>query len=725
MDISRRTFLSLSASAGAMLMTISLPSMATKDKSKALHKKWSVYLSINKDNSIVIESPVQDTGQHMKTTGPMMIAEELDADWSLVSCVAAKTHFKKTEQGLSYKYAHMNTGGSHAVRRNWQILREAGATARILLLQAAANRWNCPVEQLSTKASHVYRPSTGQSLPYGDLAQVASSLPLPETKISLKDKSTYRIIGKDITTVDIDEMTVGSPLYGIDMEMPNMVFAVIERCPHFHGDIESYDDKATLATPGVIKTVKIDKIIGRDGIKEIAAGVAVIANNYWAAKKGRESLNITWTNGPWSNESSESLMRDFENFCKGQEEGNNLINDGDINKGFEQSTQTLDYCYEVPFFAHACMEPFNAIVHLTEDKAKIITGHQFPIKVASAVAKYANIDPLNVEVINVRGGGGFGRRYYNDFVIEATILAKEVETPLKLVWTREDEMTQDYFGFSTFTRIKAGTNKHGKLIAWHHRQGQINDSVREQCFPYHLIENFKVDSYYQNAGTPIGAWRGPGHFQFTFATESMIDEVAYAQKQDPLTYRLNLLGKPTEYPYKGYGGKVIDSGRMAKCYIEAAKLANWGSKRPKGIGLGIAGHFTFGSYAAFVVEVNATQSGKIKITGVWGTIDCGLPLNPNHIKNQMEGGFIDGLNSAMYNDVTIKNGQVVKTNFHQLPWIKMNDIPTTFEVSIINNDHPPTGVGEPPTAPAGAALANAIFAATGKRQRKLPLSMES
>lgn len=727
MEISRRRFLSLSVSAGAMLMTINMPTLAktTKQNTDLSGQNWSVYLHINPDNSIVIASPVQDMGQHMKTTGAMMIAEELDADWSLVSCIAAKTYLEKSTDGVKYKYADMNTGGSHAVRRNWDFLRQAGATARQMLISAAALHWQCSQSQLTTAQSHVYRKSTKQKISYGELAAKASTLPFPDGELKLKDKADYKIFGQDITTVDIDEIITGAPLFGLDMEMPDMVYAVIERCPYFHGEIKSFDDKKTLAVTGVIKTVKIDKVIESDGIKEIAEGIAVIAKNYWAAVQGRKALEINWQQGPWANESSQSLMNDFEKFCLGDDEGENRINEGDITQAFKDSKQVLDQCYQVPLLAHACIEPFNAIVHLQDKKAKIITGHQFPTRVANAVAQYANIDPLNVEVIATRMGGGFGRRYNNDFVIEATLLAKEIDKPVKLVWTREDEMSQDYFGQSTFTRLRAGLDKQGKLIAWHHRQGQIDGGLREQCFPYQLIENFKVDSYYQKAGTPTGAWRGPGHLQFAFAVESMLDEVAHANNQDPLTHRLELLGDAKEYSYRGYGAKVIDSGRMAECYRQAAKLANWSNKRPKGVGLGLAGHFTFGTYAAFVVEVDSRAEGPMQITGIWGAIDCGLPLNPNHIRNQMEGGFIDGLNVALFNDAEISGGRVVNDNFDQQPWIRMFDTPATFEVTIIKNDHPPTGVGEPPTAPAPAALANAIYAATGKRIRKLPISMES
>jgi isoquinoline 1-oxidoreductase beta subunit len=370
------------------------------------------------------------------------------------------------------------------------------------------------------------------------------------------------------------------------------------------------------------------------------------------------------------------------------------------------------------------MEPFNAIADVRESSVTIISGHQNPAGVANAVAETLDVDPMTIEVNSPRSGGGFGRRFSTDFVREAAVVSKELKQAVKITWTREDEIAQDQFGPGLVSRVKAGIDKNGKLTSLHIRQAKKRGGLWAQCFPAHLIPNYRAEVFAKDCGAPLGPWRGPGHLQFAFATESMIDEVATFLGSDPLAYRLQLMGEDRDFDYTDYGAEKISSGRMAKCYQAAADLADWGKARPEGVGLGIAGHFTFGSYAAFVVEVDARENGSFKVTEAWGAIDCGMPVNPNHIRNQMEGGFIDGLNAAMFNEITIEHGRVSNTNFHALPWMRMAQAPRSIETAIVKNDYPPTGVGEPPTAPAAAALANAIFAATGQRLRKLPLTLQ-
>lgn len=736
MDISRRKFLKLSSSAGAMLMTIQLPKLAfASDPEGATlvddnRNIWSIYLHINPDNSILIESPVQDMGQHMKTTGPMMIAEELDADWELVSCSPGKTHIQKNGDDYEFKYADMGTGGSQAVKRNWQFLREAGAVAKHGLMQAAALRWNCDMDELYAQKSYIYRKGTNAKFSYGELAEHAAQMPLPTKELKLKTKAEHHIFGQDITTVDIQELVTGQPLFGMDMEMNNMLHAVIERSPYYQGKVKSFDDSETLNVPGVLKTIPIDlELHHQHKEKVISAGIAVVAKDLWSAMKGRALLKINWDKGPFTNESNETLTQDFKRFCFSDDDGRILIEEGDVEQGFAKADHVIERTFETPHFAHACMEPFNAIVHVQKDKASIITGHQFPVTVATTVAEVLSIDPLNVNVSTTRMGGGFGRRAKNDYVKEATMIAQHFEYPVKLTWTREDEISQDYFGQGIYAKLKVGVDKKGNINSWHHRQGQVSGGMRPGCFPHGLVENFKVHHYSVDSGTPIGAWRGPGHLQHAFVVESTLDEIAHQFKRDPLQYRLDMLGDEKEYEYVGWGADVINTKRMSDCYQQAAELANWNQKRPEGVGLGLAGHFTFGSYAAFVLEIDAREylkgDGPMKITQCWGSIDCGMPLNPNHIRNQMQGGFIDGLNAALFNQINIEGGQVTNTNFHNLRWLKMAESPTDIQVGIVENDYEPTGVGEPPTAPAAAALTNAIYAATGKRVNKLPISLDA
>lgn len=736
MTLSRRRFLQLSASAtGTLLMTVSIPPMAlASSKDNPTDNKlnlWSIYLTINPDNTVVIESPVQDMGQHMKTTGPMMIAEELDADWDLVTCVAGKTHIKKVDKNYAYQHADMSTGGSHAVKNNWQYLREAGAVAKNSLMLAAAAVWGCKLDALYAEKSFIYLKGSDKKLSYGQLGAAAAKIPLPTgpipVTIPLKNRKDYKIFGTDVTTVDIDDMITGKPLFGLDMSMDNMLHAVIERCPHYQGKVKSVDDAAALKVPGVLKTIAIAPLMNKRGTqKELSAGIAIVANSLWAAMKARRLLKVEWDKGPFANESDELLMADFKRFCHSKDPGDILIEEGDVALGLANADKVFDQTYQTSHLAHACMEPFNAIVSAQKNQAMVITGHQNPVSVATSVGEILNIDPLNVDVRTARMGGGFGRRYQDDFVMEAALIAKHFDQPVKVTWSREDEVSQDYFGQAVCARLQVGVNREGKIDTWHLRQGQVIGSIRYGCFPHGLVDNFKVHRYNAGGGTPIGAWRGPGHLQHAFISESMIDEVAHALKEDPLDYRLKMLKPDKEIEYLGWGADIISSKRMAICYQTAAKMADWGKKRPPGIGLGIAGHFTFGSYAAFVVEVDTntlSSVGQMRITKAWGAIDCGLPLNTNHIRNQMQGGFIDGLNAALFNEVKIAEGKVVNTNFDTLNWMRMADSPNDIEVEIIKNDYEPTGVGEPPTAPAAAALANAIFAATGQRLRSLPLRL--
>ncbi|MFT4924137.1 MAG: isoquinoline 1-oxidoreductase beta subunit [Phenylobacterium sp.] len=737
MSISRRQFLQLCASAsGSLLLSVSIPqiAMASGNSNAAIEPNhWSVYLTINPDNSIVIESPVQDMGQHMKTTGPMMIAEELDADWDLISVIAATTHITKKGEGYAYKNADMSTGGSQAVRQTWQYFREAGAVVKKSLMLAAATKWGCNIDQVYSEKSFVYRKGSQQKFSYGQLAPAAAKLPIPTGPISLKACKDYKLFGTDVTTVDIDEMLTGKPLYGIDMEMDNMLHAVIERCPHFQGKVKSVDDAAALKVPGVLKTLPMALQMNEKGdTRVLSAGIAIVATSLWSAMKARKALKIVWDKGPYASESDTSLRQSFQQLCHGTEAGKVIVDEGDVTAGLSNAARVFEQTYQTAHMAHACMEPLNAIVSAEKGRATVITGHQNPLSVATSVGKILNLDPFNVKVINTRMGGGFGRRYKDDFVMEAALIAKHFTQPVKVTWSREDEVSQDFFGQGVCAKVRAGVDSQGKLHSWEQREAHINSHIRYSCFPYGLVDNFRIHQLKAGGGTPLGAWRGPGHIQQAFITESMIDEIAHAYQKDPLTYRLELLGDERDIKYEGWGAEVANTGRMAKCLQSAAKMADWGKKRPPGVGLGIAGHFTFGSYAAFVVEVDtraalglkergSTEKGTMQITKAWGAIDCGLPLNTNHIANQMQGGFIDGLNAALFNEVKISQGKVDNTNFHTLRWMKMADSPQDIQVDIIKNDYPPTGVGEPPTAPAAAALANAIFAATGERLRTLPL----
>lgn len=741
MGLNRREFLRISASNAAMVMAISLPTaIGAKSKGfidpqkgeRSKYDTWNIYLTIFPDNRIQIASPVQDMGQHMKTAGAMLIAEELDADWDLVSCIAGATHLKvnPTDNTVQYRHADMSTGGSHALRRNFDYFRQAGATANFMLKQAAAKVWKCDLADVKTKNSYLYRQSDNQTLSFGDVAQLAANLTAPKDLLPLKPRSELSIIGKDATTVDIDEIVTGKPLFGIDMDYPGQLHAVIARCPYFQGSIKNYQKNKAMAVSGVIKIVEISAQM-KGAQKFLSAGVAVIADSLWSAMKARKLLEVEWYKGAWADESDESLYSKYQEFCQSEKSGKVLREDGNLSAGFGAAKSTSDQTYSVPFLHHACMEPFSCIADIRQDSATLVLGHQAPKYAAEEVASLTGLSPIKVDVQAHRMGGGFGRKWQNDFVVEAVILSQAVRKPVKVTWTREDEMEQDYFAPLQVTRIKAGLDENSKITAWHYRAATKRGGSYEKCFPANLVDNYRAEVFNQDCGTPVGAWRGPGHLQYTFATESMIDELAHKAKINPLAFRKTLFENKKSFEYNAYGAKEIDARRMWTCFEQVAKLANWDKPRGKNIGLGIAGHFTFGSYTAFVVEVEVllnkanSQPPSYRVTKCWGAIDCGLAVNPNHIRNQMEGGFIDGLNAAMFNQAKVKSGKVQTTNFDRLPMLKMAQSPYDVEVTIVENDYPPTGVGEPPTAPAAAALANALFTACGQRIRKLPIKLEA
>jgi isoquinoline 1-oxidoreductase beta subunit len=727
-NINRRQFLKTSCIGAGMLLSIQMPIFASNSKVKSVSENWCLYVHINPDNSVIIYSPVVEMGQHMKTTGPMILAEEMDIDWNLVTIADdCPTYLHRDSKGtIGYKYSDMRSGGSHAVRNNWDYMRNAGAAVKQMMLEEAAVIWKVKKSLLKTRDSYVLNSQTGQSISYGVLAKGAARRQVDVTNLTLKFPSEYRIMGKDKRTVDINKIVTGSPLYGIDSDYPNLVQVIIDRAPWQGASVDSFNQSAAMSVPGVIEVIKIDRQVdhlGEPSEKQIiSAGVAIVAKTLWAVIKAKRLLNTQWKqDADYLNQSSREQQVDFRKQVQNNTDGKIRKNDGDVITALKDSDIVLDHSYETPLFMHACMEPHNCIADIREHDATIIIGHQFPHLVAEEVEQFTEIDGLNVEIINRRIGGGFGRRYERDFVREAILVSKRLKRPVKITWMREDEMERDFFAPANVMRIQAGLDSTNKITAWHHKQAQTSGGPRDNCFPAHLIKNYRTETVDSHSKIPTGPWRGPGHLQWTFAVESMTDELAHQAKQDPLAFRLNMLLPHKEYDYVGYGAKIIDSGRMASCYKSAAKLAGWGRKLKAGHGLGIAGHFTFGSYSAFVVEVSVNEQNKLTLHKAWGAIDCGFAINPNHIRNQMEGGFIEGLNAALFNRAEIEKGRLMNNNFHALRWIKMREAPKEIDVVIIENDYPPTGVGEPPTAPAAAALTNAIFAASGKRLRSLPL----
>lgn len=729
-QLNRRSFLKASASAGALLLTIPLYSVrvGASEGRTAARSNWCVYVKVRPDNTVLMVSPVMEMGQFMRTTGPMIIADEMDLDWSLISFSREiPTLMKRDEKGeVVYDHAQIGTGGSYTTRANWDYMRRAGATARRMLIEEAAARWGVSPDSLTAQNSYVIDPESGRRLSYGALAENAALRQVDPASVKLKERSQYHIMGKDAGVIDIHDMVTGKALYGIDEEYPNALQAVIDRAPALGADIEWYDKEAALAVPGVRQVVEIERQIDDhwpEGKAQIvAAGVAVLADNMWAALKGKNALKTRWKNtSEYANEDSQQQIRSFHELVASDKPAKVLAQTGDFDAAIRDADLVLDHTYEKPLFAHMCMEPLNCIVDLQRDRAKVVVGHQWPHRAALEVERIAGIDALKVEVASKRMGGGFGRRGEVDYLREAVMLAHKVKQPVKVTWTRENDTEHDFFDPASVTRIRAGL-KDGKLVAWCHRQAQTKGEPEHVCFPAWVVPNFRVEQFPSTSHIPAGPWRAPLQLQWAFAAESMLDELAYAAKIDPLEFRLRLMEPHRVYEIKHWSSTTIDSGRMAACYRAAAEMADWSRKRPPGTGLGIAGHWTFGTYVACVLEVEVTDGSRLRVKNAWGAIDCGFAINPNHIRAQMEGGFIDGLNAALFNRVNVVNGQVQNNNFGSLRWIRMSESPFDIQVRILDSGYGPTGVGEPPLAPAGAALANAIYAACGKRIRRLPIA---
>jgi isoquinoline 1-oxidoreductase beta subunit len=734
MSTSRRQFLQISLSGGALLATMPLPELALAAGAEpAAAIPLGVFIRIHPDNSVVIGARGCEIGQGVRTSLPMLIAEELDVSWDQVrveqlnyGIVAGKEPGQFTSP-----YGGQGAGGSTNIPDGWNSLRQAGAGIRALLIAAAAQHWNVDAATLTTRDG-VVRHADGRGATYGSLAARAAKLPLPEGPFTLKTPEQYRVIGRPTRTADATDIVSGRARFGMDAAMPGMVYAVIARCPYFEGGLKSFDDAAAKKIRGVRAVVPITTTKPGEQITgNISAGVAVVADNTWAALKGREALKIEWAPGPWATDSTKAL----EQRCRAALAGSGNVlqarRDGDPAAALAKAT-TIEADYKAPFLAHSTMEPPGATIHITGDRVKLIASLQSPGGASRLISSMTGIDRLNIDIELPRSGGGFGRRLFNDFVGEAVQVAKAVDRPVKLLWTREDDLQNDWFRPFGVQRLRAA-GRDGKVVAWSHRvaatglkfRGDYGDAPEwlglldvdgfpAACVPDYLAEYVNVDF-----GLTRGWWRAPLPTFSAFATQSFVDEVAVALKRDPLELRLEMLGEPRDLPYRDHGGPTFNTGRLAAVLREAARRIDYGKPRPKGRGVGIAVHFTFGGYAAHAIEMSA-KGEEWRVERCVCVADVGTVVNPLGVVAQLQGGTVDGLSTALGLEITVTDGRIQQRNFHEYPLLRMADAPAV-ETHLMPSDLPPSGAGEMGIPSAAPALANAIFAATGRRLRDLPL----
>jgi CO/xanthine dehydrogenase Mo-binding subunit len=643
----------------------------------------NAFLRIDTDGTVTITVHKSEMGQGVLTALPMIVAEELDADWSKVKFVQADAH--------PTKYGSQGTGGSASVRTSWMNLRTVGATARDMLVTAASQAWNTNKSACRTEKAVVIH-SSGKKLTYGELASSASRLAVP-TDVKLKDPKDFKLLGKRTLRIDTPEKVDGTATFGLDVRVPGMLFATIARSPVFGGKVKSFDATKAKAIAGVREVVQIDN------------GVAVVATNTWAAMRGRELLSVTWDEGQWKNQSSASIKQMFMETAKSP--GTVEDYEGNVESALADAAQKVEATYEIPFAAHATMEPMNCTAWVKEGSCEVWAPTQTPQRAHDEAARILGLALDKVTVHVTLLGGGFGRRLQADYVADAVRVSRAVKAPVQVVWTREDDMRNDFYRPSTYNVLKGGLGKDGWPVAWSHRVvgASSRGLVIGGSTPPYAIPNMLVESHIKETGVPIGAWRAVGHSQNAFVVESFIDELAHAAKKDPFEFRRNLLRK---------------SPRLKRVLELAAEKSGWGKSLPNGVGRGIAVVEAFGSFTAQVAEVRVEKDGNFKIQRVVCAVDCGPVVNPDTIEAQLEGAVVYALSAAVKDEITIDKGGVVQGNFDTYRMPLIDEMPKV-EVHIVQSNEAIGGIGEPGLPPLAPAVANAIFAATGKRLRRLPI----
>jgi isoquinoline 1-oxidoreductase beta subunit len=708
--VGRREFLKTGAAVGGGLLVswyLPLPSAGAERAAAGENQvALNAFVRIGTDESVTVIASHSEMGQGVYTSLPMLLNEELEADWSKIRVEAAPV-----DKVYNHPIFGMQmTGGSTTSPAEWERYRKMGALARTMLVAAAAQQWKVDAASCQVEKGVVLHRATGQRATYGSLANAAAQL-TPPAEVKLKDAKSFTLIGKPTRRLDTPSKTNGSAQFGLDVSLPGMLTAVVARPPVFGGKVAKFDASEALKVPGV------------KAVEQVESGVAVIAERFWPAKVGRDKLVVEWDLGPNAGMSTEQMTRDFAEQAKSP--GVVAKKTGDPEGALKTAAKTITAEYDVPYLAHAMMEPLNCVVDLHADGCEIWTGTQFETVDRANAAQVAGLPPEKVQIHTTLLGGGFGRRANpaSDFVREAVHVAKVAKAPVKVVWTREDDLQGGWYRPMWHDRFVAGLDANGEPLAWTHtivgqsimqgtlfeafgiKDGVDSTSVEGAADLLYGVPNLQVDLHSPKIGVPVQWWRSVGHSHTGFSVEAFLDEVAHAGGKDPYELRRKLLA---------------NQPRMLAVLDLAAQKANWGAKLPAGVGRGIAGHFSFDSYVAQVVEASVAKDGAVRVHRVVCAVDCGTVINPDTVKAQMEGGIVFGLTAALKTEITLKNGRVEQTNFHDYQMLRIFESPK-IEVYIVPSNANPTGVGEPGVPPVAPALANAIFAVTGKRIRRLPI----
>lgn len=678
-------------------------------------------IRIASDGQITLFAQNPEMGQGVKTALPMLIAEELDVDWSAIEI---------EQSAWDTRLKNQFSGGSLSVRLNFTAMRQVGASAREMLLQAAAKHWQVPVSELATDNGFVLHAANGGKLSYGELAEAAATLPVPENP-ALKSAAEFELIGQSLKDVDLEKIVTGTQEYSLDLVLPEMLYAVVRRSPYSDGQPASFDDAAALRFDGVVGTEELRNDIHGGRIvlpnsPNFVSGIAVLAQSAWAAMEGARRLKVEWEQPDPLPESSR-LMSKFDAAL--QKDGETIRNDGDVATAIANASITIDSTYRLPFLAHVPMEPMNCTVDASGDNIIVWAPTQNPGLLAETVAAVLGVEPESIIVHVLRSGGAFGRRFYADFSVDAALLSRMRKRPVKVVWTREDDVRHDYFRPASLQRINAAVGDTGRITAWHHRMTSHSrgpyleregspTELDNYEFPAGFVPNLLYEYVYTPARIPVGQWRAVEHSSNVFVVGSAIDELAHETGTDPLDFLLRLVGE--EQYVQVIEDFRFDANRLVRVIEKAAAEARWGSPLPDGHGRGIAASYNQGAWVAEVAEV-AVRNRTLEVKRIIAAIDCGLVVNPQAAKNQVQGGILEGLSATLMGEITVTNGIVDQSNFHDYPICRMRHAPA-IDVHFTGAGDSPRGLGEAPLPPVAPAICNAIFAATGQRIRELPLS---
>jgi isoquinoline 1-oxidoreductase beta subunit len=714
---SRRDFIKVAGLAGGGLwLGFSIASKAAAQEGRL--STINAYVSVAPDGIVTLAAKNPEVGQGVRTSLPMIIAEELDVEWAKVRVVQAASDMKVFGLQLA--------GGSLSIPMNWDELRRVGAVARAMMVQAGALAWNCPAGECATEPGQVVHTASGRTLSYGRLASVCAGLPAPDpTKVALKDPAKYRIIGRPTPQYDTPAIVTGQPLFGIDVRRPGMLYAVYEKGPVFGAKVAGADLAAARGVKGVRKAFVVE---GGADLKGLLPGVAVVADSWWAACKGREQLKVSWADHPTARLSSAGFASGAK-ALSAKAPDHVLRNDGDVEAALKGAAKTVEAAYDYPFISHATLEPQNCTAEYRDGKLEIWAPTQVPERGRQLVADTMGLRGEDITIHMIRCGGGFGRRLEGDFIVEAAWIARETGAPVQVRWTREDDMRHDFYRPAGFHFLKAGLDASGAVVGWRDRFVTFGEGttpapsagLQAHEFPAQFVPNVRLEVSNLPLGIPTGPLRAPGSNAFAFVFQSFIDELAHAAGQDPVAFRLKLLG---DKDVVGEGRGAYNAGRMRGVLQAVAEMSGWGRKTAPGRGLGVAFHYSHAGYFAEVVEASVARDGAVRVEKVWVAADVGQPIiNPLGAMNQVQGSVLDGLSQALHQKVTIEDGRAAQSNFTDYPLMRIGEAPPV-EVRFLKTDFPPTGLGEPALPPAIPALTNAVFAATGKRIRSLPIDPE-